>query len=308
MALYDFHARMYDPVIGRWLVPDPAEQHFSLYLAMGNNPMSMVDPDGMWAGDNDYYFDQSNNLQYVYINSKPDQFWKIQTTGYQEGFFGLTYLGGYNGQGGSWLPGLTFDMEEAYHKMKMDLGRADISSRTYFDGYLGSLVKRPGPSEAEKQALMSSSAYSQTKFDVPKASATTIRESNESRYGRESSQAVMGGGVIDLAFKMYEGRDQASDYFTAGLSLLTLGKAGSSLIKGGGTLFQKHHIIPNAAYSGFKTELKAMGWVQNNSLNLKKLPVPFHGNHPAYNKFIINEMRVLEKSGNLNLNSMQNLQ
>jgi hypothetical protein len=50
MALYDFHARMYDPVIGRWLVPDPAEQHYSLYLAMGNNPMSMVDSDGMWAG------------------------------------------------------------------------------------------------------------------------------------------------------------------------------------------------------------------------------------------------------------------
>lgn len=51
-----------------------------------------------------------------------------------------------------------------------------------------------------------------------------------------------------------------------------------------------------------------MGWKQNDALNLKKLPTPFHGNHPAYNKFVMNEMRMLERSGNLNLNSMQNLQ
>ncbi len=41
-----FELRMYDPVIGRWLSTDPAEQYASPYLAMGNNPMSRVDPDG----------------------------------------------------------------------------------------------------------------------------------------------------------------------------------------------------------------------------------------------------------------------
>lgn len=51
-----------------------------------------------------------------------------------------------------------------------------------------------------------------------------------------------------------------------------------------------------------------MGWKHNDMFNLKKLPTPFHGNHPAYNKFITNEMRILERSGNLNLNSMQDLQ
>jgi hypothetical protein len=74
------------------------------------------------------------------------------------------------------------------------------------------------------------------------------------------------------------------------------------------TIFQKHHIIPNKVYKTFKTNLKAMGWKQNDMLNLKKLPVPFHGNHPAYNKFIINEVRSLQSAGNLNLNSMNNLQ
>ena len=42
--------------------------------------------------------------------------------------------------------------------------------------------------------------------------------------------------------------------------------------------------------------------------NLKKLPTRFHGNHPAYNNYIMNEMNLLKQSGNLNLKSMQNLQ
>ncbi|MFW5762116.1 MAG: RHS repeat-associated core domain-containing protein [Cyclobacteriaceae bacterium] len=41
-----FEARMYDPVIGRWLSVDPARQFASPYLGMGNNPVSGVDPDG----------------------------------------------------------------------------------------------------------------------------------------------------------------------------------------------------------------------------------------------------------------------
>jgi RHS repeat-associated protein len=41
-----FQLRQYDPVIGRWLIPDPARQYHSPYLAFGNNPVNRVDPDG----------------------------------------------------------------------------------------------------------------------------------------------------------------------------------------------------------------------------------------------------------------------
>ncbi len=41
-----FEARMYDPLIGRWLAVDPARQFVSGYLGMGNNPINGVDPDG----------------------------------------------------------------------------------------------------------------------------------------------------------------------------------------------------------------------------------------------------------------------
>jgi RHS repeat-associated protein len=43
---YNHGARMYDPELGRWHVQDPALQFANPYLAMGNNPVKFVDPDG----------------------------------------------------------------------------------------------------------------------------------------------------------------------------------------------------------------------------------------------------------------------
>ncbi|MDZ7743563.1 MAG: RHS repeat-associated core domain-containing protein [Bacteroidota bacterium] len=46
---YDFSARYYDPQLGRWHVSDPANQHYSGYLAMASNPINSIDPDGLFA-------------------------------------------------------------------------------------------------------------------------------------------------------------------------------------------------------------------------------------------------------------------
>jgi RHS repeat-associated protein len=45
----DFDLRNYDITAGRWIQPDPYDQHWSPYNGMGNNPVSMVDPDGGWS-------------------------------------------------------------------------------------------------------------------------------------------------------------------------------------------------------------------------------------------------------------------
>jgi len=37
---------VYDPMLGRFLATDPAGQQYSPYAYAGNNPVSMVDPDG----------------------------------------------------------------------------------------------------------------------------------------------------------------------------------------------------------------------------------------------------------------------
>jgi RHS repeat-associated protein len=42
----NFELRQYDPRIGRWLSVDPYVQHHSPYLAMSNNPVLFIDPDG----------------------------------------------------------------------------------------------------------------------------------------------------------------------------------------------------------------------------------------------------------------------
>ncbi len=41
-----FMLRSLNPVVGRWVGPDPYQEFYSGYISMGNNPVSYVDPDG----------------------------------------------------------------------------------------------------------------------------------------------------------------------------------------------------------------------------------------------------------------------
>ena len=45
-GLYNYHARLYDPDIGRFYQIDPQEQYASPYKYAGNSPVSMIDPSG----------------------------------------------------------------------------------------------------------------------------------------------------------------------------------------------------------------------------------------------------------------------
>lgn len=50
LGLYDYGARMYDPLTGRWTSVDPMAEkyyHLSPYAMCGNNPINLVDMDGM---------------------------------------------------------------------------------------------------------------------------------------------------------------------------------------------------------------------------------------------------------------------
>jgi RHS repeat-associated protein len=65
-----FELREWDATIGRWLVPDPARQHYSPYMGMGNNPVSGVDPDGGFFTD---LFDKETGEFIRHIDDGIDQ-------------------------------------------------------------------------------------------------------------------------------------------------------------------------------------------------------------------------------------------
>jgi RHS repeat-associated protein len=45
-GFYDYGARLYNPVSGRWLSPDSVRDGFNPYVYVGNNPWSSIDPTG----------------------------------------------------------------------------------------------------------------------------------------------------------------------------------------------------------------------------------------------------------------------
>ncbi|MBP3299250.1 MAG: RHS repeat-associated core domain-containing protein [Muribaculaceae bacterium] len=54
LNLYDFHARLYDPQLGRFLSPDPCSTQYeplSPYLYCAANPILLTDPTGMYFND-----------------------------------------------------------------------------------------------------------------------------------------------------------------------------------------------------------------------------------------------------------------
>ena len=73
--------------------------------------------------------------------------------------------------------------------------------------------------------------------------------------------------------------------------------------------FQSHHLIPKAVWKKHANgALKP--FLRDGPLNLKKLPTPFHGNHPQYNIYVGRRIENMIRRGNgaISKSQMQNFQ
>ena len=66
----EFQYRNYDSRLGRWLSPDPARQYASPYVGMGNNPISVYDPTGLWG-----YYNECTG-EYMWVNNVATDFFE----------------------------------------------------------------------------------------------------------------------------------------------------------------------------------------------------------------------------------------
>ncbi len=57
-GFHHFGSRQWDTRLGRWITTDPANQFYSPYLGMGNNPIIFVDPDGEFISEFLYDFEK----------------------------------------------------------------------------------------------------------------------------------------------------------------------------------------------------------------------------------------------------------
>ncbi len=65
MGVYDFGARFYNPLYGRWFAPDPAQQGINPYTYCGNNPVMLVDPDGRIMHKWDYNWFYNMDVKFL---------------------------------------------------------------------------------------------------------------------------------------------------------------------------------------------------------------------------------------------------
>jgi len=175
LQYYDYGARMYDPVLGRWGVVDPlAEAYFdySSYNYTLNNPIKFVDPNGMWVENAESF-----------STDEPDEI--------------KQFLGQYQNK----------DPEKKIYEGKT-LDEVTVTAPRSFDGVLGTAANR------WKDEGKNYSTYGNIGFNNYRINSTTITLFNGSGFYLNGITPLV-GIAIELEKIRYTGvyENQVSDWF-----------------------------------------------------------------------------------------------
>ena len=72
LNVLDYGARHYDPELGRWFNPDPAMQFLNPYTFCANDPVNLVDLNGMWTETDDSFFTNDPGEIADFLNGNGD--------------------------------------------------------------------------------------------------------------------------------------------------------------------------------------------------------------------------------------------
>jgi len=297
---YNTFYRKYDAQIGRFTGVDIRSEEsaaMSVYNFGANNPVMYNDP----LGDKYSYMDQNGNKWH---GADPLAGTGGASQSYQPGFgfngFG-DGIGGGGGGGGRDYGGFWSNF----------LSNA-APNKTYVNtpGGTGTAYNFKYSNESGTVNYVTNTDHGESWFDPTENGVYDLIASNISL---DFNAALLdgvhvildGAGLIPGVGEIADGLNGLiylgqGDKVNAGFSfaaMVPLAGMGATGVKYLRKLTHSHHLIPNAIFIKNEAALKAIKWSQNHSKNLMDLPVPFHGTHPRYNKYVGDEVEKLLFNG-----------
>ncbi|HQW07394.1 MAG: RHS repeat-associated core domain-containing protein [Flavobacteriales bacterium] len=168
VGLTAFNLRQYDGRIGRWLTTDPFGQHHSPYLAMSNNPVSFVDPDGGYDQRDrliDEIWDSGLGLSAAFSNWDEYYLYRDEQDQYDQGYMVEDYQAYYSYQYCQWRQVVTIGgrSESVLMQTKRSHERIDVyisrrhmtTGERIYERVSRNLKQRPGYFDGMGKALAS---------------------------------------------------------------------------------------------------------------------------------------------------------